>query len=592
MFLPSFLKRKQDLLRPINRFNLLVSDRISLDRRLPDARPKACLAADGDNADLRLSVAVIVVAHNEAYSTLMRTLHSVARRSEPRRLLRRVIVVDDASDRLYMTDGRVQQGMDALAADSETNGSRTDFLLLRQEKRTGLVGARLLGAAAAGDCDVLLFLDAHVECTKGWLAPLIRVLQSDAHVLVSPVIDVIHDETFAFARSFDQHVGGFNWNLQFRWFASTSAPPASPAEPFATPVMAGGLFAVHRRFFQDMGAYEERMKIWGAENIELSLRTWMCGGRLLTHPCSHVGHVFRRSSPYTFNDGLSNGTSSSGGDAVSRVLYANLARVVDVWMDDHAYFFRLLNPLLAAAVASAAADDDDEDSVSERRRLRQRLHCRSFQWFLDSVWGDANFFPHSTRSSSSSDRPTKTLVQIQSAATGLCVEQQSAAGKAPRLLTLERCSIEGNFAPQLFVYDSRHHVLQSDEALCTDVLSSARRRHLFMNACHPLLFSPGGRGGDKSDGGSSSRSAMRQRFEYSSSRRRIMHHGSSTDGDSRPHCVTLEANSRKLLTTTACDDDPVNAAKDGHGDRRQLQELLLLPVHWQPIDQRQNDGSS
>ena len=69
-----------------------------------------------------------------------------------------------------------------------------------------------------------------------------------------------------------------------------------------------------------LGTYDSGFDIWGGENLELSFKTWMCGGTLEIVPCSHVGHIFRKRSPYKWRSGVN-------------VLRRNSIRLAEVGLD-------------------------------------------------------------------------------------------------------------------------------------------------------------------------------------------------------------------------------------------------------------------
>ncbi|KPJ18732.1 Polypeptide N-acetylgalactosaminyltransferase 3 [Papilio machaon] len=278
-----------------------------------------------------------------------------------------IILVDDASDRKYL--GKELE--DAVA-------KLENVQILRSTQRKGLVGARLMGARSAVG-DVLVFLDAHCEVTPGWLEPLLERAGSD-DVFICPHIDLLSEDTFAYTKSIDAHWGAFSWRLHFRWLMPSTEvmkqKAEHPSKPYPSPAMAGGLFAVTKSLFWRLGGYDEGMMIWGAENLELSWRAWQCGARVEITPCSRVGHIFRRHSPYKYPGG------------VSKVLNSNLARAATVWMDEWADFFFKFNPAVAVI--------RDEQNVGDRVQLREDLKCKSFEWYLMNVWPQ-HFFPTKDR---------------------------------------------------------------------------------------------------------------------------------------------------------------------------------------------------
>jgi len=336
-------------------YNKHVSDKISLRRTLPDTRHSECRRIDyGPKSDLP-KASVILIFCNETMSALMRTVWSVIDTSPPE-LLHEIVLIDDGSGTDEITK--------LLPEYLKYRLDGYNVHLHRYEKQGGLIFARQEGAKHSSG-DLLIFLDSHCESTKGWLEPLAYHIKQHPKAVAIPSIDSIDHTSLEFHGSpggVHISVGGFTWSGHFTWESYKGQGSRKASDPAPTPTMAGGLFAMSRDYYWEVGGYDEGMIGWGGENLEMSFRVWQCHGRMDAIPCSHVGHIFRDTHPYFIPD-----------DSHGR----NTMRMAEVWMDDYKRLFYMHRVDLKS--------QHEVGDVSSRVELRNKLQCHNFKWFLDNV---------------------------------------------------------------------------------------------------------------------------------------------------------------------------------------------------------------
>lgn len=148
----------------------------------------------------------------------------------------------------------------------------------------GACYARNIGALHARG-KYLLFCDAHIFVQPYWLEELLVCFDEPGIGIVAPGISSYHNSDAV----------GFGFTLTDSFGVEWLPAPIQTAPALIAP---GACAMIPQKVFRLAGGFDQGLRVWGHEDVELSLRYWLLGYQVLVTPEVTIQHIFREKHPY------------------------------------------------------------------------------------------------------------------------------------------------------------------------------------------------------------------------------------------------------------------------------------------------------
>lgn len=319
---------------------------------MTDPRQEHCYAQHFD-VNPRQTVSIVVDYREEQFYLLKLALRALLKRTQPN-LYTELIVIDDGTK-----DKVIQQRAAAFFRQLllDHPGRLKTF---RLEKTQGVAAARHLASNEATG-SVLVFLGVETVVNARWLEPLLTALRKDPYLIAVPHFDILMPPANFYTRN-ESLVNVFGWPLNTVYYDGVKTAQHSD-DLLPTMVMRGDVFAVNKDWFKKIGGYDEVLEDGGGQDVELSLRAWLCGGSLAKVGCSRVA-LF---------EGLRQKRVTSA---------LNARRIVELWFDDN-----YKQHVYRQTEFSSAESAEEQRALAKRRDFLHDLQCKTLQWLLDRFPG-------------------------------------------------------------------------------------------------------------------------------------------------------------------------------------------------------------